>query len=64
MIVTQDYGWSQLAKRAGRSWPEATDWAMAQAVMAGFQGWEPFVATPADLDRIAALARAPCTTPA
>ena len=56
MIVTQDYGWSQLAKRAGRSWPEATDWAMAQAVMAGFQGWEPFVATPADLDRIAALA--------
>lgn len=56
MIVTQDYGWSQLAKRAGLDWPEATDWAMAQAVQAGFSGWEPFVATPADLSRIAALA--------
>lgn len=56
MIVTQDYGWSQLARRAGLDWPEATGWAMAQAVQAGFAGWEPFVATPADLTRIATLA--------
>jgi len=56
MIVTQDYGWSQLARRAGLDWPEATDWAMAQAVQAGFAGWEPFVATAADLTRIATLA--------
>ena len=56
MIATQDYGWSQLARRAGLEWPDATDWAMAQAVQAGFSEWEPFVATPADLTRIAALA--------
>jgi inosose dehydratase len=56
MIATQAYGWSQLAARAGLSWPEATDWAMAQAVASGFQGWEPFVATPADLERITVLA--------
>jgi len=56
MIVTQDYGWSQLATRGGRAWPEATDLAMTQAVAAGFQGWEPFVATPSDLNRVATLA--------
>lgn len=56
MIVTQDYGWSQLARHAGLDWPAATDGAMAQAVQAGFAGWEPFVASAADLTRIAALA--------
>ena len=56
MIVTQDYGWSQLVRRAGKDWPGATDWAMSQAVQAGFAGWEPFVASPADLTRIATLA--------
>ena len=25
MIVTQDYGWSQLARRQGMLWPQATD---------------------------------------
>ena len=56
MIATQDYGWSQLATGSGRTWPEATDWAMRLAAGAGFAGWEPFVATPADMDRIALLA--------
>ena len=43
MIVTQDYGWSQLAKRQGMLWPQATDWAMDQARRAGFDGWEPYL---------------------
>ena len=56
MIVTQDYGWSQVVRRRGRMWPEAADWAMDQAVLAGFDGWEPYVQTAADAVRIGRLA--------
>jgi inosose dehydratase len=43
VVATQEYGWSQLARRAGLGWPEARDWAMAQAAEAGFTGWEPLL---------------------
>lgn len=56
MIVTQDYGWSQLARRQGLSWPAATEWAMDQAVQAGFDGWEPFLHTAQDAQRVGPLA--------
>lgn len=57
-IATQDYGWSQLADRAGLGWPQGTDWAMAQAASAGCGGWEPLLKAPEDASRIGALARA------
>lgn len=56
MIVTQDYGWSQLARRQGMRWPEATDWAMDQARSAGFGGWEPYLHAAEDARRIGQLA--------
>jgi len=56
MIVTQDYGWSQLVPRRGMSWPGATDWAMDQARLAGFDGWEPYLNAAEDARRIGQLA--------
>ena len=56
MIVTQDYGWSQLVRRQGMLWPAATDWAMDQARHAGFGGWEPFLHAAEDAQRIGRLA--------
>lgn len=58
MIATQDYGWTQHALRAGFAWPEATDWAMAQAAAAGFTAWEPLLGTPEDASRVGDLGRA------
>lgn len=58
MIVTQDYGWSQLAKRQGMLWPEATDRAMDQARQAGFDGWEPYLNAAEDARRIGRLVAA------
>lgn len=58
MIVTQDYGWSQLAREGGHGWPEGTGWAMAQAATAGLSGWEPFLNGPEDAERVGGLARA------
>ncbi len=52
MIVTQDYGWSQLAEQAGLAWPAATEWAMTQAVEAGLTGWEPLLNSPDDAVRV------------
>ena len=57
MIVTQDYGWSQAARRRQLGWPDGTEWAMTQARNAGLEGWEPFLATPQDADRVIALAK-------
>ncbi len=57
MIATQDYGWSQLAARAGLRWPDATGWAMRQAAEAGFESWEPFLRGPEDAERVGRLAR-------
>lgn len=57
VIATQDYGWSQHAVRTGRTWPEATDWAMGQAASAGFTAWEPLLASPEDAQRVGNLAR-------
>lgn len=56
MIVTQDYGWSQLVRRRGLLWPQATAWAMDKARQAGFGGWEPFLQTAQDAHRIGRLA--------
>ena len=56
MIATQEYGWTQLADRAGLRWPDAADWAMAQAAAAGFDAWEPLVHGPDDLRRVAETA--------
>jgi inosose dehydratase len=56
MIVTQDYGWSQIVQAQGGHWPQDTGWAMAQAVQAGFDGWEPFLQTAEDARRIGGLA--------
>ena len=56
MIATQDYGWSQLARRRDMPWPEATDWAMDLARQAGFDGWEPYLDTDRDARRIGRLA--------
>ena len=58
MIVTQDYGWSQLARELGPGWPEGTGWAMERAVAAGLTGWEPFLIGPEDAERVGELARA------
>lgn len=55
-MATQDYGWSQIAARAGLAWPEAVPWAMQRAVQAGFAAWEPFLRTSADAKRIGQLA--------
>ena len=52
LMATQDYGWSQIAARAGLAWPEAVPWAMQRAVQAGFAAWEPFLKTSADARRI------------
>lgn len=57
MIASQDYGWSQLAARAGLAWPEATDWAMKLAVEAGIKAWEPLVWSVDDVRRIGTLAQ-------
>lgn len=57
MIITQDYGWSQLAREAGHGWPEGTAWAMAQAASAGLAGWEPFLHGPDDAIRVGKLAQ-------
>lgn len=57
VIATQDYGWSQHARRTGRAWPEATDWAIGEAAAAGFTAWEPFLASPEDAARVGALAQ-------
>lgn len=51
-MATQDYGWSQIAARAGLAWPEAVPWAMQCATQAGFAAWEPFLRTAADARRI------------
>ena len=56
MIVTQEFGWSQIARRRGLGWPQGTKWAMQQAAQAGLAGWEPFLETPQDADRVAHLA--------
>ena len=56
MIVTQDYGWSQVARQRKIGWPEGTEWAMGQARKAGLDGWEPFLATTQDANRVIALA--------
>ena len=58
MIATQDYGWSQLAARAGLAWPAAVPWAMERAVQAGFDAWEPFLKTADDAKRVGGLVRA------
>jgi inosose dehydratase len=58
MIVTQDYGWSQLARERGPGWPDGTGWAMWRAVAAGLTGWEPFLNGPDDADRVGELAQA------
>jgi len=55
-MATQDYGWSQIAARAGLTWPDAVPWAMQHAVEAGFAAWEPFLKMPADAIRIGRLA--------
>jgi sugar phosphate isomerase/epimerase len=55
VFATQDYGWSQLARRAGLGWPEATGWAMAQAAEAGFTGWEPLLRGAEDARRVGEL---------
>ena len=57
MIATQEYGWSQHAARAGLSWPEATGWAMGQAVSAGFSAWEPLLSSPEAASQVGDLAR-------
>ena len=57
MVVTQDYGWSQIARRRQLGWPEGTEWVMTQARKAGISGWEPFLATAQDADRVIALAK-------
>ena len=57
MIVTQDYGWSQIARQRHLGWPDGTEWAMTQARKAGVAGWEPFLASPQDADRVIALAK-------
>ena len=57
MIVTQDYGWSQIARQRKIGWPEGTEWAMRQAFKAGLDGWEPFLATTQDANRVIALAK-------
>ncbi len=56
VIATQDYGWSQLAARAGLTWPEATGWAMDRAVEAGITAWEPFLKDAEAARRVGALA--------
>jgi len=57
MVVTQDYGWSQIARRRHLGWPDGTEWAMTQARKAGMAGWEPFLASPQDADRVMAVAK-------
>ena len=57
IISTQSYGWFQIATAAGRAWPEAADWAMAEAVAAGLTGWEPILGSVADARLHAGLAR-------
>jgi hypothetical protein len=56
VIATQDYGWSQLAVRAGRDWPDAMGWAMDHAVAAGIGAWEPSLKGAEDARRIGTLA--------
>ncbi len=57
MIATQDYGWSQLAEKAGLGWPAATEWAMLLAIEAGLTGWEPLLHGAEDAARVGALVR-------
>lgn len=57
MIAVQEYGWSQVAARAGLAWPDATAWAMSQAVQAGIGAWEPAVGTPEAAASVGSLAR-------
>lgn len=57
IISTQSYGWFQIATAAGRAWPEAADWATAEAAAAGLTGWEPILASAGDARLHAGLAR-------
>lgn len=55
-VATNVYGWTQLAKEEGRDFDRAG--AMTQAKAAGYDGWEDFVRAPADVEVVAAAAKA------